>query len=149
MSTETVTPNLQPDAGVVMEGANIPRGLRAAQIRYLHDKYPELSNSAIARRVGCDEGNVRQVLRRYLREIPISDIEDFRNDKGTIFEVLQHRTLSSITDDDIAKTPFIQRVTAAAILQDKIQLLRGQPTAIHAHILVDVLDALRHREDQW
>ena len=152
MGSDAQTPDLaMPDPGVLL-GADSrpdpPKGKRAAEIRYLHDKYPELSNSALARRVGCDESNVRQVLRSYLRAIPISDIDEFREDKALILESIQHRTLASITDRDIANSSFSQRIVATAIMEDKIRLMRGQPTSIHVHALVDVLDALRMRDSE-
>ena len=151
MSTESVTPDLQADDGVVL-GAGEPQprwGERAALIRKMATRYPELSQAAIARRVGCTEGNVSQVLKSYLKDTDLATIEDFRSDKSLILESFQHRTLSSITDADISKTPFIQRITAFAIMEDKIRLMRGQATSIQAHMIIDVLDALRSKEEQW
>src|SRR5208283_4250594 len=131
MSTDAQTPDLEIESGMIADALLSPappKGQRAAEIRYLHDKYPELSNSAIARRVGCDESNVRGVLRAYLRDIPVGDINEFREDKALILESIQHRTLASITDGDISNSSFTQRIVAVGIMEDKIRVMRGQPT---------------------
>jgi len=151
MSTESVTPNLQADDGVVL-GAGDPQprwGERAALIRKIAAKYPELSQGDIARRVGCSPQNVSQVLAEFLADTSIEHIEDFRADKASILETVQYRMLASITQDKLEKQSALQLVTGAAIIQDKLQLLRGQPTSIQAHMIVDVLDALRSKEEQW
>jgi hypothetical protein len=83
-----------------------------------------------------------------MKEITLEEIEDFRSDKPTMCEVAQYRMLSSITDEDISKAPLYARVTSVAILEDKIRLMRGQPTSIHLYALVDVLEALRVREGE-
>lgn len=123
-------------------------GDRAALIRKIALKYPELSNADIGKRVGCTGQNVGQVLSAFLSDKLEDELVEFRESKAPIFEALQYRTLASITDSDIEKTSFMQRITAAAILQDKIQLMRGQPTAIHVHVLVDVLKAIRESRDR-
>ena len=154
MSTETITTELSTDPGVLL-GADLPGtatkprwGQRAAMIRKLALRYPELNHTEIAGKVGCNPRNVDQVLGRFLGKELFSDVGDFQTVKASAMEAVQFRTLASITAADIAKTPFIQRVTAFAILQDKIQLMRGQPTAIHAHVLVDVLAMLREQETE-
>ena len=38
-------------------------------------------------------------------------------------------------------------MTAAAILQDKSQVLRGQPSTINMNVLADVLELMRAKRD--
>ncbi len=65
-----------------------------------------------------------------------------------IFERLTHQTLESITLRDIEKASFLQRVTGAAIMVDKTQLLRGGPTAIvDVRVLMDLASLIRRDED--
>ena len=150
VSTEPVAPDLPiSNAGVIADGILAPpaKGDRAAEIRYLYEKYPEISQAAIARRVGCSESNVSQVLKAYLQDVLPEELDEFRGDKANICEVIQHRLLSSITQDKLDKTPAVSLITGFAIMEDKIRLMRGQPTSIHVHALVDVLDMLRGREE--
>lgn len=122
-------------------------GERAAQIRVLRDKYPELSQAAIARRVGCSEPNVTQVLKNYLKDMPVEELAEFQADESRILDALRHRTLSSITEADFEKASLLQKVTASAILMDKSRLLQGQPTSIHVHALMDVASMIREKRD--
>jgi len=151
VSTNTQAPDVQADPGMlagVILGPAPAKGDRAAEIRYLYEKYPELSQAAISRRVGCTESNVSQVLKDYLKDITTEELAEFRGDKASICEVIQHRLLASITQDKLDKTPAVSLITGFAIMQDKIQVMRGQPTSIHVHALVDVLEALRVREQE-
>ena len=143
-------PTPAPD-GILIEPDAPPaprKGERADMIRHLYERNPRTPRAVIARKVGCTEGNVSQVLKSYLQGITPDELSDFRENKPAIFEALQHRTLASITAEDITKASYMQRVTGAAILQDKVSLMRGQPTSIHVHALVDVLDALRRRDQE-
>ena len=153
-------PTIPADIGVVLEPEPEPpdpdrgtvtqprKGERAVRIRHLATKYPELSQSAIAKRVGCSQDNVYNVLRRFRGSYSSEDIAAFQANKADVFEAVQFRTLASISDSDITNASYLQRVTGAAILDDKIRLSRGQPTSIHVHALVDVLDALRRRDQE-
>ena len=147
MSTERVTPDVQagPDGVLVGTATQPRRGERAEHIRLLHDRFPALGASAIAHKIGCDESNVRRVLSRYVRDCSIEELQDFQANKADIYDGLQHKALASITDASLSKCNALQLVTVAAILEDKNRLVRGQPTAIHAHVLVDVLAMLRER----
>ena len=150
MSTESVTPDLAGDPGVLL-GADSHFGSHtgaAEHIRLLHDRFPNMSNTAIANKVGCDESNVRRVLQRYVRDCSIEELRDFQANQGDIYDAIQHKALSSITDTALAKCNALQLVTVAAVAMDKSRLVRGQPTALHAHILVDVLDLLRHKDGE-
>ena len=122
------------------------RGL-APLIRSTKLRYPELSDAEIAKRVGCTGQNVGKVLSAFLSDKTFEDVLEFRDSKAQIFEAVQYRTLASITEEDIAKASYLQRITGAAILQDKIQLIRGQPTSIHVHALIDVLDAIAAKRE--
>jgi hypothetical protein len=124
------------------------KGERAAKIRQLHTDYPELSQSAIARKVGCHPDNVYQVLRRFSGRDNPAHLEGFRAHKVDIFEMVQSRMLASITDEKLAKESAYSAVVAASIIQDKIQLMSGLPTSIHVTALLDIADQLRKREDQ-
>ena len=118
------------------------RGL-APLIRATHVRYPELSGAGIAKRVGCSRSNVCQVLGRFLGKHSVEELRDFQDNKADIYDAIQHRTLSAITDETLAKCSALQLITGAAILEDKARLVGGQPTSLHVHALIDVLKAIR------
>ena len=154
MSTEPVTPDLQADDGMMAGMLLDPPaerqfawGERPAEIRRLSLKYPELSQSQIAAMVGCSQQRVSEVLVEFLVDTSPEKLDEYRVNKPSIFESVQYKLLSSITQEKMNNQSALQLITGAAILQDKISLMRGQPTSIHVHALVDVLEALRVREE--
>ena len=58
--------------------AKPPHGARAALIRRTKLTYPELSESQIARHVGCSRSNVHQVLTTFLANRTESELRDFQ-----------------------------------------------------------------------
>lgn len=124
-----------------------PKGVRAALIRRTKLRYPELSESEIARHVGCSPSNVHQVLKSFLVDRSEAELRDFQANKADIYDAVQMRALESVTQDKLRKSSAGSLVTVAAILEDKARLIRGQPTSLHVHALVDVLDMLRARQE--
>lgn len=124
-----------------------PRDTFAPQIRYLYDKYPELSQAAISRRLGCSDKTVSRVLSEFLRGHTEDDLRQFQAQRADIYDAVQMRSLSSVTDDKLAKASALQLVTAAAILHDKAALCRGQATSITAVALLDVAQLMRQQMD--
>ena len=151
MASNPVQP-AEPDAGIIADAVlpppAPPTGTRAAAIRKMAVRYPELSQGEIARRVGCSPQNVSEVLETFLAGTSLANLEDFRSNKPSILEAVQFRALASISQEKLDNQSALQLITGAAILQDKLQVLRGQPTSIHVHALVDVLDALRRRDQE-
>lgn len=115
----------------------------APLIRRTKLRYPELSNSQIARRVGCDPANVCRVLKRFLGDHSEQDLREFQQNKADVFDAIQLRTVMSISDADIAKAPFLPRITGAAILEDKARVIRGQATQINVSVLLDAVEAVK------
>ena len=106
-----------------------------------------LSSSEIGQIVGCSSQNV---LAR-LAEAELSSLDNFRTNKDHTFEHLQRRTLKNIGDDEIKRLNPLQRVTAAAILQDKIQVIRGLSSEIvdHRVLTLDLNKAIEQlRQEQ-
>jgi hypothetical protein len=123
------------------------RGL-APLIRTTKLRYPELSEGEIAKRVGCSPSNVHQVLSVFLHGHSERELRDFQANKADIYDTVQMRALASVTQDKLRKSSAGSLVTVAAILEDKVRLIRGQATSINVHALVDVLDMLRERRDE-
>ncbi len=94
-----------------------------------------LTLEEIASLTGC----TKQTVDYHLKRIDFEGLDQFRDGKDIIFEHHQRRVVNSLTDDDIKSASMLQRVTAAAILQDKIQVIRGQATEIIDHRVM-VLD---------
>src|SRR5208283_226506 len=98
MGADSQTPELSgADPGVLLGAdADVQErqyawGERAAEIRRLSLKYPELNKSQIASMVGCSHQRVSQVLAEFLADTSPEHMDDFRADKAAIFEVMQYR----------------------------------------------------------
>jgi hypothetical protein len=117
----------------------------APKIRILKDKYPEMSEVKIAKRVGCSPSNVHVVLSKYLGDNCDDDLREYQANKGDVFDSLAMRSVLSITDDKLVKSSAAQLSIIAATAFDKSQLARGQATGINVTVLMDVVEALRSR----
>ena len=110
-----------------------------------------LNNAQIAKIQGCSTTNITMVLQRYGGVL--QETEDFKNHRADIFANLQHRLISSITPDDIKKTPTGSRILAVAQLYDKERLERGlstqnidtHATQVNINQLGSELEAIRKR----
>ncbi len=102
------------------------RGSKAPTIIAIAQQHPELTTEQIGKLAGCGHSNVVQTLKRYGIEKQATD--DYIQNRAQVFAGLQERILNSVTDEDIKKTPAIQKITAASILYDKERLERGQST---------------------
>jgi hypothetical protein len=115
----------------------------APKIRKLALRYPELSKSDIARKVGCTRQNVSCVLNTFLDNRSPATLLDFQTTKAEVYDALQLRILESLTAAEITKAPLMARVTSAAILEDKARLVRGQATGISMIQMLDVVEAIK------
>jgi hypothetical protein len=131
----------------ITEASTTKRDL-APTIRRMAVQYPELSNSQIARTVGCTPQNVSCVLSTFLAGTSPEALADFQNNKADVYDALQQRLLQSVTQDKIDKTKVMEAVTASAILEDKARLVRGQATGINVTVLMDAVEAIRARSSQ-
>lgn len=95
-----------------------------------------LSYQQIADICKCSKQNIHARLSKF------EFVEDFQSNKATEYEALQYRVIKSIDDRCIQKTPFVQRTTAIAILEDKIRLIRGQSTQNSA---INVQMSIEHK----
>lgn len=102
------------------------------------------SQNRIAKAIGRSRNSVK----RYLgTDEAIVKVEDERAQLVEIYKDKARRCAIGITDEKIQKSTALQLATASAICTDKAQLLAGQPTNIHVHALVDILDLLRMKRD--
>lgn len=120
------------------------RGL-APEIRRLKLRHPELTDSDIARKVGCRPSNVSGVLKTFLGDTSEDQLRDYQQNQADVFDSLSHRLLLSVTPEKIAKAKVMEAITGAAILIDKARLVRGQATGINVNVLMDVVEAMRSR----
>lgn len=101
----------------------------------------DLSCREIAAITGMGKTRVAEII----QEVKVSnEFAEFQDNKDKVFENLQYR-LINLADDDILKTMLSKRgFTDAAILQDKIQVLRGQAsevTGVQIRVILDNLPA--------
>ena len=106
------------------------------KILTLKTQHPEASSNAIAKMAGSDTSYTIEVLQRY--GLIQQNVNDYKNHRADILSGLQHRLISSITQDEIQKSPIGTRVLAACQLYDKERLERGMSSEniqlIHADI---------------
>ena len=121
------------------------RGL-APKIRAIKDKYPHLSNGAIARKVDCSPQNVSAVLAAYREGITDAELQAYQSNRGDIMDAIGARALLHITNDKLAKASPAELTTVMGILYDKSRLERGQATGINVNVLMDVAQAIRDRQ---
>lgn len=107
-------------------------------------KHQDLSTRAIGKLAGADHSTVVRTLAAY--GINKDEAEAYKHYRADILAGLQHRLLSSCTDDDIKKAPMGSRVLAAAQLYDKERLERGQSTENVAQITA-LIDRIRAQDD--
>jgi hypothetical protein len=99
------------------------------KITELRDK--GLSFSQIAKIVGCSKVNVS--LRLKYAGYDQGEIKIYKKNRANIFAWMQDKLLSSITEDDIKKTPVGSRILGVAQLYDKERLETDQSSANIAH----------------
>ena len=90
-------------------------------------EHPQASCRALAKYTNSSVSTVHEILQRY--GISKSYVSEFKENRADIFAGLQSRLLSSISEQDIQKTPVGSRVLAAAQLYDKERLERGLSNA--------------------
>ena len=76
--------------------------------------------------VGCSAQNVSD----RLKKVDLEGLELFSKHKAQVFEAKQRQILDAITDEKMDNMSAAQAVVAAAIMEDKIRLIRGQATEI-------------------
>ena len=127
--------------------ARMARQSKAPLIRKLATRYPELSHSAIARRVGCTPQNVSAALKKFLSGHDEEELRDFQLHKADVYDALNMRFLESVTPEKLEKVPAGTAIISAGILHDKAALMRGQATGINVEVLLDVAKLIR-RDDE-
>ena len=120
----------------------------APAIRRLHTSYPELSNVAIAKRVGCTVDNVYDVLKRFLGNSSLEHLRSYQDTKADVFDSVAMRLVESVTDEKLAKMAPYPAVIGACALEDKARTIRGQATGINVSVLMDVAELIRRKRSE-
>lgn len=102
-----------------------------------------------AYRISQTMGKGINMVKRHL-ETPevIAEVQDERAELVELYREKARDCVVAIDDEKIQKSSALQLATSSGILLDKSLLLSGQPTAIHVHALVDVLDTIRQLRDE-
>jgi hypothetical protein len=125
------TPNVSQVASTAPKGIDI-----ADLIEY---RKKGLSLSEIATLTGCSRENV--CVR--LQHADLEGLDVYRDNKDKVFEHKQREISKTLTGDKLKGMSALQAITGMAILQDKIQAMRGQATEIieHRNITIDLSKA--------
>ena len=122
-----------------------PKGIDIEDI--LAYKKKGLSHSEIGKVVGCSEQNVS----KRIQSMELESLSNFRDNKDHVFEHLQRKIVKSIGDGQLNSMSGLQLITGAAILQDKIQVIRGLSSEIvdHRVLTLDLNKAIEQlRQEQ-
>jgi predicted transcriptional regulator len=88
-------------------------------------------------------GITQQSVQERLKNANVEGLSRFQDHKDKVFEHKQREIIDSLSGSDIKDMSGLQKITGAAILQDKIMALRGQASTIieHRSIIADLRDA--------
>lgn len=111
----------------------------------LKNQNPALSDNKIATLAGTDPSYTIEVLKRY--GLSSTCINDFKKNRAEILAGLQHRLISSITQDDIQKAPVGSRILAACQIYDKERLELGKTTNNTA-VIHDTVARIKEMRDK-
>jgi biotin operon repressor len=101
-----------------------------------------LSYPQIGKLLGCSHINVLNRLKGY--DIQHEDVKGYIDNRADILADMQWKLLSSITPDDIKKTPTGSRILAVAQLYDKERLERGLSTSnIDSHVVTAKIEQVK------
>lgn len=99
-----------------------------------------LSDTDIAKLVGCDRSNINRRLKGIREET--QGLSLYKRHRADILAMMQRRLLNSLTVSEIKEMSGRDRVVSYGILYDKERLERGQSTAnIGVHTLVSQHEA--------
>jgi hypothetical protein len=120
----------------------ITRKLTPKQVKILKVKedHPDLTTREVAALADTDHSHVIKTFQRY--GVEHSHIKEFVDNRGKIFSGMQHRLLSSITDDDIKKAPMGSRILAVAQLYDKERIEVGKDQG-GINLVINTIQALQ------
>ena len=108
--------------GTALKGPSNPIPIeRLIELRQKGNSYADVG--AI---VGCSAANVCE----RLQNADLDGLELYSRHKAQVFEDKQRKILNAITDEKMDNMSAAQAVVAAAIMEDKIRLIRGQATEI-------------------
>lgn len=87
----------------------------------------QLTQEQAAKLTGVCQQRISQIISEAKAN---GEIEIFREQKDKILEGLQYQIINNVSSEDIKKANLQSKIWATGVLQDKIQVLRGQATQI-------------------
>lgn len=104
----------------------------------------KISQTEAGAMCGYSQQRISQLIRDYKSN---TDTILFSNDKDKVFESLQAKIVNAVSDEDIKKASLSQKIVATAVIQDKIQVMRGQATEIIDYRSLSLSGTLRELRD--
>jgi len=143
MRKRAIKANAEASADTISNGNTAPKGIPIEDIISYRAK--GLSCEDIATLTGCTKQNV--AIR--LQDADLEGLDKFKEYKDQIFEHTQRKLVKSLSKDKLNSMSGLQLITGAAILQDKIQVIRGQASDIVEHRTINAsLDEITERMRQ-
>jgi predicted transcriptional regulator len=103
-----------------------------------------ITQEQAAELTGCTQGRISQIIKE-LRDNP--EYIGFKEKKDSLLEHLQARIYKNVNDSDIEKASLQQKIISMSVLQDKIQVMRGQATEIIDYRSLSLTGTLRELRD--
>jgi hypothetical protein len=105
----------------------------------------EMTQEEAGKVSGYSQQRISELIKDYKSN---TDFIAFSNNKDKVFEALQAKIVDNISAEDIKKANLQQKTWAIGVLQDKVQVIRGQATDIVDYRALNVnatLQAIRER----
>ncbi len=135
--------------GKTTQNANLPEESEIPIEKLLEYRKKNLTYEEIA----ALTGKCRQTVSNLIHKADLDGLDTFEANRDKVFASKQREIVNSLTDAKIKDMSGLQLITGAAILQDKIQVIRGQATVIidHRVMVLDLnraIDQLRAEQAQ-
>jgi len=111
-----------------IERENKPRQPKVDKVKALAMVRGGMTQTAVAEEFGVTIHAINKLIKRTNDNKPA--LQDYKDNKAEVFENIQAELLQAVDGEKLKAASAQQLITSAAILQDKIQVLRGQPTSI-------------------
>lgn len=140
MTAESIKPNT-----ITKTTKRKPRTPKTELIIKTAQEHPDLTTRQIGAIADCSHVNVITTLKRY--GIDHNQLAAYKSNRADIFAGLQHRLISSITDEDLQKAPMGSRILAACQIYDKERIETGKSTNNIA-VLHDTVSKVKEMQDK-
>ena len=98
---------------------------------------PRIKHDEIAKVVGVERSTVSKILAQY--NVDKTEVDEYAGNKTDIFNGLQRKIIKAITDEEIKKASYGQKIMSLGVIEDKLHQSSGgnHGVAIQVNVRVD------------